>query len=127
MQKPLPPLFLERLQKIVPAAHLQNAIASFSETPRPAFRLHHKNANREKIIAELKSADFDLEPVSWYPDAFRLLNQDIRALQAMPCYQNNEIYIQGLASMLPVLALNPEPGETILDLCAAPEIGRAHV
>ncbi|MFQ5532124.1 MAG: NOL1/NOP2/sun family putative RNA methylase, partial [Candidatus Nanoarchaeia archaeon] len=29
-------------------------------------------------------------------------------------------YIQELASMLPVIALNPKPGETILDLCSAP-------
>lgn len=29
-------------------------------------------------------------------------------------------YIQELVSMLPILALNPQPGETILDLCSAP-------
>jgi NOL1/NOP2/sun family putative RNA methylase len=29
-------------------------------------------------------------------------------------------YVQEIASMLPVLALKPKPGETILDLCAAP-------
>ncbi|HTY43648.1 MAG TPA: RsmB/NOP family class I SAM-dependent RNA methyltransferase [Patescibacteria group bacterium] len=29
-------------------------------------------------------------------------------------------YVQELASMLPVIALNPERGETILDLCASP-------
>ena len=29
-------------------------------------------------------------------------------------------YIQEIASMLPVLALNPKPNETILDLCASP-------
>ena len=29
-------------------------------------------------------------------------------------------YIQELASMLPVLVLNPKPNETILDLCASP-------
>ncbi len=116
----LPPLFLERLQKIIPALHLKQVVDSFSETPRPAFRLHHKNADHGKIIAQLKDFGFEIEPVSWYPDAFRLLNKDIRALQEAPCYQNSEIYIQGLASMLPVLALDPEPGETILDLCAAP-------
>ena len=29
-------------------------------------------------------------------------------------------YVQEIASMLPVMALNPNPGEAILDLCAAP-------
>ena len=117
---PLPPLFLERLEKIIPLSQLAQVIATFSETPRPAFRLHHKNASREKILAELTALGFDLEPVTWYRDAFRLLNKDIRSLQETPCFQNHEIYIQGLASMLPVLALAPAPGDHILDLCAAP-------
>jgi 16S rRNA (cytosine1407-C5)-methyltransferase len=30
------------------------------------------------------------------------------------------VYIQNLASMLPVIALNPKPGERVLDMCAAP-------
>lgn len=29
-------------------------------------------------------------------------------------------YMQGASSLLPVMALNPKPGETILDMCAAP-------
>lgn len=121
MIRPLPPLFLERLGKIFSSqTQFNTIIESFSATPRPAFRLNHKNADREKILAELKALDFNLEPVIWYPDAFRMLNKDIRSLQETPPYQNNEIYIQGLSSMLPVLALHPEPGETILDLCAAP-------
>lgn len=31
-----------------------------------------------------------------------------------------DIYIQDLASMLPPLLLDPQPGETVLDLCSAP-------
>ena len=39
-----------------------------------------------------------------------------RALEHMLGYY----YIQEMASMLPVLVLNPKPSETVLDLCAAP-------
>src|SRR3989344_4415679 len=39
-----------------------------------------------------------------------------RALEHMLGYY----YIQDLASMLPVLALEPKPGELILDMCASP-------
>ena len=31
-----------------------------------------------------------------------------------------EYYIQGLSSMIPPLILNPQPGDVVLDLCAAP-------
>jgi NOL1/NOP2/sun family putative RNA methylase len=35
-------------------------------------------------------------------------------------YSNGMYYIQDLASMLPPIALGPQPGENVLDLCAAP-------
>jgi tRNA (cytosine49-C5)-methyltransferase len=44
----------------------------------------------------------------------------LRALQETPCYRDGKIYVQSLSSMIPVLVLGPQPGETILDLTAAP-------
>ena len=35
-------------------------------------------------------------------------------------YKNGEIYVQSLSSMIPVIALNAEKNENILDMCAAP-------
>ena len=117
----LPSIFLDRLEKIIPDASLRTAIvASFSKVLRPAFRLHHHEAGHEAVSKNLIALGFELEPLPWQPEAFRLLNQDIRMLQETDAYKKNQIYIQNLASMLPVLALQPQPGETILDLCAAP-------
>ena len=116
----LPALFVERLKKIIPAELLEAVLASFDNTPRPSFRLHHKNANTRRIQKDLLFNGFEIEPVQWNPESFRLLNKDIRSLQETESYRTNQIYIQGLASMLPALALTPQPGETILDLCAAP-------
>ncbi|HCM42298.1 MAG TPA: RNA methyltransferase [Candidatus Omnitrophica bacterium] len=120
MQKELPPLFIERLKKIIPPSSFETVLSSFEKTPHPSFRMHHKNADKNSIIAELSSLGFELKPVSWYADAFQLMNKSIRELQETQSYQNNHIYIQGLASMLPIVALAPEAEETILDLCAAP-------
>lgn len=120
MQKELPPLFVERLTKIVPNNALSQVIASFGKTPLPAFRLHHQKADTKAIQNDLTQLGFQLEPLLWNDEAFRLLNKSIRELQETAAYQNNHIYIQGLASMLPVLALTPQAGENILDLCAAP-------
>ena len=41
-------------------------------------------------------------------------------LRASTIYENGEIYIQSLSSMLPPLILKPEPQENILDMAAAP-------
>ena len=35
-------------------------------------------------------------------------------------YEEGEIYVQGLSSMVPPLILDPQPGEKVLDLAAAP-------
>ena len=35
-------------------------------------------------------------------------------------YTNGEVYLQSLSSMIPVIVLEPKPGENILDMAAAP-------
>lgn len=41
--------------------------------------------------------------------------------------EEGKIYIQNAASWLPVLALDPQPSETILDMCAAPGGKTSHI
>lgn len=42
------------------------------------------------------------------------------AIKGTRAFYDGKIYLQSIASMLPVFALEPESGETILDVCAAP-------
>jgi NOL1/NOP2/sun family putative RNA methylase len=58
--------------------------------------------------------------VPWYPDAFILLELRERDVQSWGQYQRGELYMQSLSSMVPALALAPRPGETVLDIAAAP-------
>ena len=41
-------------------------------------------------------------------------------IEKFSMYENGEIYVQSLSSMIPVLALNLCSGENVLDMCAAP-------
>lgn len=43
-----------------------------------------------------------------------------RSIEKMPGYREGFFLVQSPASLLPVYLLSPEPGETIVDLCAAP-------
>jgi 16S rRNA (cytosine1407-C5)-methyltransferase len=58
--------------------------------------------------------------VPWSPAAFILRNKRLADLQETPAYREGRLYVQSLSSMLPPLILDPQPGEEVLDLTAAP-------
>ena len=119
----LPALFLERLRKIIPTQKWDEVANTFTE-PKPAtFRINTLKVGARHALPlreELEHRGFRLEKVPWYPDAFILRSGRLRDLQETDTYQKGEIYVQSLSSMLPPLVLNPQPGERILDLTAAP-------
>ena len=56
--------------------------------------------------------------VAWCPDGYEIIPERIADYQQLT--DSGRGYVQNAASWLPVLALAPEAGERILDLCAAP-------
>jgi NOL1/NOP2/sun family putative RNA methylase len=118
-QKTFPELFLERLKIIYPknAATIQTTL---QEKPMPSFRTNTIKTTTPKLKASLLEQGFRLKDISWYSDAFILLNKSIRELTETEEYHQGQLYIQGLSSMIPALILDPQQNENILDLCAAP-------
>ncbi|MBI2167272.1 MAG: RsmB/NOP family class I SAM-dependent RNA methyltransferase [Candidatus Omnitrophica bacterium] len=116
----LPELFLERLRRIVPSQKWDAVANTFAEPKPTTFRVNTLKAKPEVIQEKLHYLGFRLEKVSWCPGAFILRDGRLRELQETEIYKKGEIYVQNLSSMIPVLVLNPQPGETILDLTAAP-------
>ncbi len=59
-----------------------------------------------------------LEPIPWAPNAFfapGLVGAPLTLEYFLGLY-----YVQGATSMIPAIALDPRPGDRVLDLCAAP-------
>jgi len=67
-------------------------------------------------IAEM---GFELEPVPFSPLGYRLTNDEQRPGKS-PWHHAGAIYMQEPSAMSAVTALDPQPGERILDMCAAP-------
>ncbi len=67
-----------------------------------------------------------VEPISWCPDAFYLI-EGKGALVDSDLFRNGEIYIQIASSLVPGLVLDPRSGESILDLAAAPGGKASHI
>ncbi len=116
----LPPIFIERLRKIIPSGQIQTVLRTF-EHPKPTtFRVNTLKTTPEAVKEQLVAEGFKLERVAWYHDAMILRGGRLRELQETTLYQNGTIYVQSLSSMLPPLVLAPQPGESILDIAAAP-------
>lgn len=119
MHQVLPQDFLDRLAQIIPPDQLAAVRQSFIRRPT-TFRVNTLKSNRAILLAKLSAQGFESAPVDWYGDAFILRNQSKQALLDTPAYQNGELYVQGLSSMIPPLVLDPQPGEKICDVAAAP-------
>ncbi len=118
-QLQLPAEFLERLAQMYGSPLINRITESFIERPT-TFRVNTIKATRAEILEFLRSTNYKVEPVSWYSDAFVLKNRTKRELMEESIYLEGKIYLQSLASMVPPLVLDPKPGETVLDLTAAP-------
>ena len=116
----LPEPFLERLRRIIPAARWEAALQTFAQPHPTTFRVNTLKRSADAVREQLTGDGFRLERVPWYPDAFILRSGRLRDLQGTVLYRSGALYVQSLSSMLPPLALDPQPGETVLDIAAAP-------
>jgi len=116
----LPAAFADRLTRILPADQLPGVLASFAAVKDVAFRINTLKADPDRVLTALRAAGLDPRPVNWSPLAWVLPAADKRALTETLAFYAGEIYIQNLASQLAPWVLDPQPGEMVLDLAAAP-------
>lgn len=120
MPDKLPQKFLDKLSEFIPSERLDEVLLSFSEEKRVTFRANTIKTSSEELKKGLQTLGFEIEQISWYKDAFILLNKTKSELMETKLYKEGYLYIQNLSSMIPPLALNPRPNETILDMAASP-------
>ncbi len=113
-------MFLERLTDMVGPSLFRQVKETFVERPT-TFRVNTlKHSNIQTLKHGLESQGFKIRQIPWYKSAFVLLNKSKRDLTKTEEYKEGKIYIQSLASMVPPIILDPKPGDTVLDLTAAP-------
>jgi 16S rRNA (cytosine1407-C5)-methyltransferase len=79
----------------------------------------HPETPYEQLVDRLSQLLGRLEPVSWCPDAY-YCPPGRTCAGAIPMAEAGQVYLQNAASLIPVVALDPRPGESILDVAAAP-------
>ena len=120
MAEDLPTELLERLRQILPPAALE-AFVGLADMPRPTYlRVNRLQTTPEALTEELAAAGIEAQPVAGFPDALEVPAAQRRALTEHPAFHQGRLYIQGLSSQLAAPLLDPQPGEAVLDLAAAP-------
>ncbi|BBG66159.1 NOL1/NOP2/sun family protein [Hydrogenimonas sp.] len=115
----LPETFIERFREIYPE-DADALLKTFETKERLSFRINPMKTDIKSALAELEKEGTKPEPVEWYEYAFTVEAEMKDALSGSKLFETGQIYIQSLSSMLAPLALEPLPGETVLDLAAAP-------
>jgi NOL1/NOP2/sun family putative RNA methylase len=116
----LPKEFLETLDATFPQAVAEGILRGMGCRRPTTLRVNTLRWNVPSLLRFFREHAVKHQRVSWYTDAFVLSELRERDVEAWEAYQEGRIYLQSLSSMLPALALEPRPGESILDIAAAP-------
>lgn len=114
----LPQEFVERIQSQFPEDQ-QEILKTFSARP-PVIRVNTLLTSSKELLGKLEREGIETSVIPGLPNAYRVKNVDRKTLTSLEGYQQGHFYIQSIASQLAVQVLDPQPGEKILDLCAAP-------
>ncbi len=123
--KPIPqaiefkPAFLQRYQTLL-GDEFERFIEYSSAYIRKAIRVNTLKTSVPALVKRLHH--WELTPVPWCPEGFwiRHKHEERFDIGNLPEHALGYIYVQDPASMIPPIVLAPQPGEIVLDLCAAP-------
>ncbi len=114
------PQFLDRLRLLFSVDELEPVLASFSSPEVLSIRINPLKSSCDEIKAVFQAEGVMMEPASWASDVFILKGIARDVLSRHVLVGAGKIYQQNLSSMVPAIVLGPQPGEYVLDACAAP-------
>ncbi len=91
---------------------------AFSARAPLTLRANTTVTTREKICQIFKEADIQTEPCEHVDSGFRVI--DGPPVTALPGFSEGEFSVQDQSAQLAAFLVNPQPGERVLDACAAP-------
>lgn len=113
-------MFTGRLEKMFSPTISEKILRGFEAQKLPVVRINTIKTDLPNIIEKLRVLGVRFQRVDFLKNALIIQNKNEKFFENLEIYQNGEIYFQGISSQLPVLFLEPKPGENVLDLCAAP-------
>ncbi|KAF0852730.1 RsmB/NOP family class I SAM-dependent RNA methyltransferase [Andalucia godoyi] len=111
---------MDRILQLLPMDQVMPYLDS-SEQPRPVtIRANTLKVRRRDLAQALLSRGVNLDPLGeWSKVGLQIFDSAV-PVGATPEYLAGHYMIQSASSFLPVVSLNPLPGERVLDMAAAP-------
>ncbi|KAI5189157.1 25S rRNA (cytosine2870-C5)-methyltransferase [Nematocida minor] len=98
-----------------------------SDQKRPVtIRTNTLFDKRQPILQKLANRGVNIEGIEWNNCSAVVYNSDV-PIGATPEYLAGLYILQSPSSVLPVLALDPQENETVVDMCAAPGGKTTHI
>lgn len=91
-----------------------------------SIRINTLKVDEKEALEQLKSLGWSGTPFAWSKGCYTVEN-GLEAIRDSEMAKNGQVYIQNAASWLPVLALDIQPEDTVLDICAAPGGKTSHI
>lgn len=116
----IPEFLVDMLEKQYGEELTNTILDGYKKKRMTTLRVNTLKSNKNAVKQELEKANIKAKEVSWNENALMITNASESDIQKLEIYQNGDIYLQSLSSMLPPIILAPKEGDNILDMAAAP-------
>ncbi len=116
------PEFIERINLLLKDKEDVKKFFEFAKTkPKKSIRVNTLKISPKELKNKLKNYGWRLSEIKNHPEILKIESE----LQPGEIGKTKEhllgyYYVQEITSMMPIIALNPQPEEILLDCCAAP-------
>jgi 16S rRNA (cytosine967-C5)-methyltransferase len=98
----------------------------FNQSPSIDLRVNQLKIDRATVLATLTEAGISAEPIDYLEQGVRLTGK-VGAIPRLPGYNEAWWSVQDSSAQLVAKLLDPQPGEVVVDACAAPGGKTTHI
>jgi len=113
-----PEWLVERWLSYFGAAETEALLKANNEEAPLVLRTNPRQGTREGLLELFQSRNIQASPTRWSPQGITVQSKGL--VENLPGFHEGSFQVQGEASQLVAYLLDPQPGEHILDACAAP-------
>lgn len=121
-----PDWIIQAWQQLVPPEDVARLCEWFNQTPKIDLRVNRLRTTVEQVVTALSDHGLTATPHATIPNAVRIVGPTGN-VRRLPGYDEGWWMVQDNSAQLVSYLVDPQPGETIIDACAAPGGKTAHL